>query len=166
MKIEPMTVKIMTNKFHKMEVEKNPPPSKSKSTPQLPTSQPKPVQVHHVEPKPNNLVSNSTRFPPHATSSPMLRPVPNLSPANVNKFEAVQRSQQSPQSGFRPLVEADVIYSVPSPGLRPVYPASPPNNVKPNNLMAKSQENMVSAMKKNYESNSDSNLPNRSQLWR
>ncbi len=164
-KIEPTTVKIMTNKFHKMEVEKNPPPSKSKPTPQLPTLPPKPVQVHHVEPKQNNLFTSSPRFPAPTTPRPMLKPVLNLNLANVNKFEPVQRPQQTPQPGFRTPVEADEIYSVPSPVLRPVHPAAL-NKVKPEHLVAKSQENLVSAMKKNFETNSDSNLPNRSKLWR
>jgi len=120
MKIEPMTVKIMTNKFHKMEVEKNPPQSKSKLTPQLTSPQPKPVQVHHVEPKPNNLSTSTPRFAAPATpwqipnSSPAN--VNILNPTNVNKFEAMQSPQQSPQYGFRSPVETEVIYSVPSPG--------------------------------------------------
>ena len=148
-KTEPVMVKI--NPVH---VEKHPSHIKSKPTPPLPTVQPKPV---HVELKPSNLVTNSSRFPTPTTVSPIPRPVPNLIPA---KFEVAQRFQQSPQSGFQSPVNTDAIYSNQNSGLRPVYPAAPSNPV------VKAQENLITEMKKNFGSNSDLNLPNRSQLRR
>ena len=162
MRIEPNTVKVITNKFQKMEHEKGPvlpstinkpalplptakptPPLPAvKATPPLPTIKPTtPQQSVKIVPRTN---AQLTRPPP--TIVPVSKTSPKLNLSNVNKFEAIQKqsnlsSSQSSLSKnvFKPAVEQEVVYDIPNPVLRPVQ------------LHKEPEPTTVSAMKKMFE---------------
>jgi hypothetical protein len=132
MKIEPMTVKIITKQFQNLDTENRKMPSKP--LPPLPST----VEVHQVEEKrsPNLPQKFKPKLPTPSNPSP--GPIPLLNKENIRKFEYVEKNpspQPSPKfipkpvvpdPAWRPVASNPGLRSVPSPTFKPVsqHPAA------------------------------------------
>jgi hypothetical protein len=132
MKIEPMTVKIITKQFQNLDTEDR--KMTSKPLPPLPST----VEVHQVEEKrsPNLPKKFKPKLPTPSSTSP--GPIPLLNKENIRKFEYVEKNpspQPSPKfipkpvvqdPAWRPVASNPGLRSVPSPTFKPVsqHPAA------------------------------------------
>ena len=176
MKIEPMTVKIITKQFQNLETESG----KTQSKPRPPLPPPSLVQVHHVEENksPNLLHRIQPRLPPPPL--PTSNPIPHLNNDIVRKFDYVEKNpspQPSPKFVPKPMTPK-AVYKSPSPTSRPAptptfkpvqNPAAPfpvLRPVAPRPVFGSpngAQGSMVSEMKRNLERNLE--LKDNDSLW-